>query len=142
MLLLQTSVRAFSTLQTTDLLGSECCIEASMHHLLSPQDRHKEGNQHHSDQIKAERPDCIDARSRAITIFPQPDDSMKTRNRSGARRERATQQRTAEESYPSTRTVRYVVKRLEQIDVIDEELSLRDARQHVYSITTDDWEGS
>lgn len=53
-----------------------------------------------------------------------------------------TQQRIAEESYLSSRTVRYAVKRLEEINVIDEEISLRDARQRVYYITTDDQEGS
>ena len=53
-----------------------------------------------------------------------------------------TQQGIAEESYLPTRTVRDTVKRLEEINVIDEEISIRDARQRVYYLTTDDWEGS
>ena len=53
-----------------------------------------------------------------------------------------TQQGITEESYLPTRTVRYAIKRLEKIDVIDEDISIRDARQRVYYLTTDDREGS
>ena len=53
-----------------------------------------------------------------------------------------TQQGIAEESYLPTRTVRDTVKRLKEIDVIGEEISIRDARQRVYYLTTDDREGS
>ena len=53
-----------------------------------------------------------------------------------------TQQGIVEESYLSSRTVRYAVKRLKEINVIDKEISLRDARQRLYYLTTDDREGS
>lgn len=53
-----------------------------------------------------------------------------------------TQQGIAEESYLPARTVRSSVKQLKEIDVIDEEISSRDARQRVYYLTTDDREGS
>ena len=53
-----------------------------------------------------------------------------------------TQQRIAKESYLPARTVRSAVKQLKEIDVIDEEISSRDARQRVYYLTADDWESS
>ncbi|WP_336346179.1 MarR family winged helix-turn-helix transcriptional regulator [Halalkalicoccus ordinarius] len=53
-----------------------------------------------------------------------------------------TQQGIAEESYLPVRTVRYAGKQLKEIDVIDEEISIHDARQRVYYLTADDREGS
>lgn len=51
-----------------------------------------------------------------------------------------TQQGIAKESYLSPRTVRYALKELEEINVVNEEISLQDARQHVYHISSDNQE--
>lgn len=46
-----------------------------------------------------------------------------------------TQKGIVEESMLSARTVRYALERLEEIDVVDEEVYFADARQNLYELT-------
>lgn len=46
-----------------------------------------------------------------------------------------TQKGIVEESMLSARTVRYALERLEEIEVIDEDVYFADARQNLYEIT-------
>ena len=48
-----------------------------------------------------------------------------------------TQKRIAEESMLSARTVRYALERLEEIDILEEDIYFADARQNLYQIRTD-----
>jgi len=47
-----------------------------------------------------------------------------------------TQKGIVEESMLSARTVRYALERLENRDVVDEDIYFADARQSLYSLTT------
>ena len=48
-----------------------------------------------------------------------------------------TQKGIVEESMLSARTVRYALERLEEIEVVDEDVYFADARQNLYEITED-----
>ena len=48
-----------------------------------------------------------------------------------------TQKGIVEESMLSARTVRYALERLEEIEVVDEDVYFADARQNLYEITAD-----
>ena len=48
-----------------------------------------------------------------------------------------TQKGIVEESMLSARTVRYALERLEEIEVVDEDVYFADARQNLYEITTE-----
>jgi len=48
-----------------------------------------------------------------------------------------TQKGIVEESMLSPRTVRYALERLEEIEVVDEDVYFADARQNLYEITTE-----
>lgn len=49
-----------------------------------------------------------------------------------------TQKGIVEESMLSARTVRYALERLEEVDVVSEDVYFADARQNLYELTTDD----
>lgn len=49
-----------------------------------------------------------------------------------------TQQEIAKESYLSSRTVRDATRRLEEINIVDDEINFRDARQRDYYLITSD----
>lgn len=46
-----------------------------------------------------------------------------------------TQQGISEESMLAARTVRYALSRLEENELVTEQISFRDARQHIYSLS-------
>ena len=48
-----------------------------------------------------------------------------------------TQKGIVEESMLSARTVRYALERLEEIDIVDEDVYFADARQNLYEITSE-----
>jgi len=48
-----------------------------------------------------------------------------------------TQKGIVEESMLSARTVRYALERLEEIDVVDEDVYFADARQNLYEIASE-----
>ena len=49
-----------------------------------------------------------------------------------------TQKGIVEESMLSARTVRYALERLEEVDVVSEDVYFADARQNLYELTTED----
>jgi DNA-binding MarR family transcriptional regulator len=49
-----------------------------------------------------------------------------------------TQKGIVEESMLSARTVRYALERLEEAEVVEEDVYFADARQNIYELTTDD----
>ncbi|ACV10522.1 ArsR family transcriptional regulator [Halorhabdus utahensis DSM 12940] len=49
-----------------------------------------------------------------------------------------TQKGIVEESMLSARTVRYALERLEEVDVVSEDVYFADARQNLYELTTGD----
>ncbi|MFB6202168.1 MAG: ArsR family transcriptional regulator [Halorhabdus sp.] len=51
-----------------------------------------------------------------------------------------TQKGIVEESMLSARTVRYALERLEEVDVVSEDVYFADARQNLYELTTEDAE--
>jgi len=48
-----------------------------------------------------------------------------------------TQKQIVQESMLSARTVRYALERLENIGIVDEDIYFADARQNLYSISTE-----
>jgi len=51
-----------------------------------------------------------------------------------------TQKGIVQESMLSARTVRYALERLEDADVVEEDIYFADARQNIYELTTDETE--
>ena len=49
-----------------------------------------------------------------------------------------TQKGIVEESMLSARTVRYALERLEEIDIVEEDVYFADARQNLYEITAEE----
>lgn len=49
-----------------------------------------------------------------------------------------TQKGIVEESMLSARTVRYALERLEEVEVVSEDVYFADARQNLYKLTTED----
>ena len=53
-----------------------------------------------------------------------------------------TQKGIVEESMLSARTVRYALERLEEIDIVKEDVYFADARQNLYELTIEDADAS
>ena len=53
-----------------------------------------------------------------------------------------TQQEIAEESLLSSRTIRYALHRLDEIDALEEEIHFADARQSIYRLAPEPESGS